>query len=172
MVYFHRRFVECLGRLGLKFCLNCMLRCKKKPSRDIVVQLPFAQLDGKIYRYLAWDVGQLPFGLVHASLTYRCDSKNLCHVGIVQKSVTLAFDRLVSEDCAFDNLMILLDFRFNESAIVGLPLFYWRSLRVLHFFWVPLFSSEVFFEPLAFSGVPLFEPIMFLGVPLFLLEDF
>jgi hypothetical protein len=82
-------------------------------------------------------------------------------VGIVQKSVTLAFDRLVSEDCAFDNLMILLDFRFNESAIVGLPLFYRRSLRVLHFFGVPLFSSEVFFEPLAFSGVPLFEPIVF-----------
>jgi hypothetical protein len=106
-------------------------------------------------------------------MSCRCGTKNLCLVGIT---------------LTFGNMMVLFDFRFDKGAIVGIPLFCRRFLRVLcfqgyHFFHrmtflalaflgVPIFSSEVFLSPFYFWGASffigcLFEPPVFLEVPFF-----
>jgi hypothetical protein len=72
------------------------------------------------------------------------------------KSITLAFDRPVSGDCAFDNMMVLFDFRFDEGAVAKIRLFQWRSFEHLAFLGLPLFHQRSI-ERHAFLGLPLFS---------------
>jgi hypothetical protein len=55
-------------------------------------------------------------------LFHRSQAK-LIVMGVKPKSVTLALDRPVIGDCAFNDFMILLGFLFDEGAIVERLLF-------------------------------------------------
>jgi hypothetical protein len=49
--------------------------------------------------------------------------ENFFPIVIELKSVTLAFDLLVSKNYAFVNLTVLFVFRFDEGAIIEIPHF-------------------------------------------------
>jgi hypothetical protein len=66
------------------------------------------------------------------------------------KSVTLILDRLVIEECVLDDVTVLFDFQFGESAGLETVLFRQRSCDLLGVLRVHLFLSGVFFSPLVF----------------------
>jgi hypothetical protein len=76
-----------------------------------------------------WSVSYFCFMQVRSLLNRRCGTK-LCALGSSnRKSVTPAFDRLVSGGCSFGDPAVLVAFRFDEGVALELPgpLLFWAD---------------------------------------------